>query len=140
MKTFEEYLEEELVIKVSPDKQRSENLLLESKRKLNYLDKKLEKLGLDKENCNDYIEDCYNVLMYLIRSKMILKGYNTTGKGAHEAEVSYSKILGLNNIELNKLNDLRYFRNGILYYGKKFDEEYTLKIIKFTKKVFKKIN
>ena len=139
MKTFEEHIEDNIIIKISPDKERSENLYLESKRKLGYLDKKIEKLGFE-DNCNDYVEDCYNILMYLIRSKMIFNGYNTTGKGAHEAEVSYSKKLGLNSMELEKLNNLRYFRNGILYYGKTFDKEYALDIIKFTKKIFKKMS
>ena len=36
------------------------------------------------------------------------------------------------------MTQLRYFRNGILYYGKTFDSEYAEKVIDFTKKIMKK--
>jgi hypothetical protein len=97
-------------------------------------------MGVNDENANDYIEDCYNVLIYLIRAKMLKKGYSSSGQGAHEAEVAFSKELGFNNVEVQLLNQLRYFRNGIMYYGKRFDREYAEKIIGFTKDKFKQLN
>ncbi len=67
---------------------------------------------------------------------MLLNGFSTTGKGAHEAEVSYLTEIGFNDKDVNFANDLRFSRNGIMYYGKRFDKAYALKVIYFTKKIY----
>ena len=139
VKSFEEFLKTGVVKKVSIDKSRAKNLFLESERKFKLLQKKIEKMGIDHEIANDYIEDSYNILIFLIRAKMLEKGYTSSGQGAHEAEVAYSRKLNFNDAEIQLLNQLRYFRNGILYYGKRFDKEYAEKIIKFAKKKFKEM-
>ncbi len=137
VKKFEEFIKEGIVKKISVDKNRANNLYLESERKFRLLQKKIEKLGVDDESANDYIEDCYNILIFIIRAKMLEKGYSSSGQGAHEGEVSYSGELEFSDAEVQLLDRLRYFRNGILYYGKRFDKEYANKIIEFTKKKFK---
>jgi predicted outer membrane protein len=71
---------------------------------------------------------------------MLEEGYSSSGQGAHEAEVSYSRKLKFNESDIELLDKLRHFRNGILYYGKRFDKEYAEKIIEFTKKKFKLLN
>jgi hypothetical protein len=139
MNEFEYFIELGIVRKITKDKQRSDNLTEESKRKFKLLNKAIEKMGVDDENANDYIEDCYNILISLIRAKMLEKGYSSSGQGAHEAEVAFSKKLGFNENEIKLLDNLRYFRNRILYYGRKFDKEYAEKIIKFTKEKFKEL-
>ena len=48
---------------------------------------------LYEENANDIIENCYNILIGLIRSKMLLQGFNSSGSWAHEAEISYLREL-----------------------------------------------
>ena len=78
--------------------------------------------------------------MFLIRSKMFETGYNSSGHGAHEAEVAYGKQLGFSDIDIVLLDQLRYFRNGILYYGKRFDKEYAEKIISFTENNYSKLS
>lgn len=78
--------------------------------------------------------------MILIRAVMLSEGYISSGKGAHEAEVCYAKKKGLSDKELALLDQLRYFRNGILYYGKSFDAEYAHSIIAFTHNVYEKLN
>jgi hypothetical protein len=137
IKSFEEFLKEGVIKKISIDKNRANNLYIESQRKIKLLQKRIDKLGVDDESANDYIEDCYNILIFLIRAKMLEEGYSSSGQGAHEAEVSYSRELGFNDSEIQLFDKLRYFRNGILYYGKRFDKEYANKIIEFTKKKFK---
>ena len=87
------------------------------------------------DNANDFVEQCYDSIMHLLRAKMYQDGYNTTGQGAHEAEVSYMRLLKLNEREVQFMNQLRYYRNGILYYGSRMDKEYAEKVIKFTKKL-----
>lgn len=140
IKNFEEFIEEGIIKTITPDKQRSENLLMESKRKFTLLKNNIDKLGVNDENANDYVEYCYNIIIFRIRAKMLIDGYSSSGQGSHEAEVSYGRNLNFSENELQLLNQLRYFRNGILYYGKQFDKEYAEKIITFTKKVYSKLN
>ena len=135
IKTFEEYIEEGIVKKVTPDFQRAESLIKESGKKYLFLQKMINSIGIEEDYANEYIEYCYNIIMFLIRAEMLKKGFSSSGKGAHEAEVSFAKQLGLSDDELQILDKLRYFRNGILYYGKQFDKEYAKKIIEFTKKI-----
>lgn len=87
------------------------------------------------DNANDYIESCYDSLIALIRARLYKEGYTSSGQGAHEAEVSYMEKIGFSETDIRTMDQLRYFRNGISYYGKKFDKEYADKIISFTKKL-----
>lgn len=136
IKSFEEFTAEGVVRKVSPDTQRAENLFLESERKFFLLKKTIKNMGIDSTNANDYVEYCYNILLFLIRAKMLNQGYTSTGQGAHEAEVAFTRTIGFSESDTVLLDQLRYFRNGILYYGKRFDKEYAEKIIKFTERIY----
>lgn len=139
VKRFKEYLENGLAKKTSPDHQRAANLREEAARKHKKLLKEIKIMGFGEDDANDYIEDCYDIIMPLIRAKMHEEGYNTTGKGAHEAEVAYARELGLTENELETLDQLRYFRNGICYYGKRFDKEYAEKTIQFMERIAEKL-
>jgi hypothetical protein len=136
MKTFEEYVEEGIVRKISPDPNRAKNLKLEAQRKYELLLVNSKKLGINDTNANDFVEYCYNIIMFLIRAKLFEEGYTSSGQGAHEAEVAYTQKIGFLEAQIRFLDELRYFRNGILYYGKRFDAEYAQKVIEFTKKIF----
>ena len=136
VKLFEEFIGEGVVKRVSPDRQRAENLFLESERKYLLLQKTIENMGIDNNNANDYVEYCYNIVMFLIRAKMLELGYRSSGPGAHEAEVAFARNIGFSGSEVRLLDQLRYFRNGIMYYGKRFDKEYAEQIINFTKKMY----
>jgi len=140
LKTFKEYLKSNKVRKAEPDKQRSFSLKKEYEQKITNLNEKLEKLGIKDENSNDYIEYIYDIIMLNIRSKLFEKGYYVSGQGAHEVEVSYLRELGLSEKDVQFCDQLRYHRNGILYYGKKFKKEYAKKTIEFLKKLIKKLN
>lgn len=139
LKNFEEFLKEGIVRKVSADGQRAKNLTLEAIRKNKSLKESMEKIGIKDENANDYIEYSYDILMFLIRAKLYAKGYASEGRGAHEAEVSFSRNLDFSEKEAAFLNQLRYFRNGILYYGKRCDVEYAKKVIGFMKAKFSQL-
>ena len=139
MKPFEDFLKEEIVKRITPNKERAKNLIAESERKMSSLREQLEKIGIKNENANDYVEYCYNIIMYLIRAKLYLEGYSASGQGAHEAEVSYLKILKFKENDIQFLDQLRYFRNGILYYGKIIDKEYAEKVIEFANKIYSKL-
>lgn len=131
LRQFEEYLEEGIVKKQTPDKLRASNLIKESERKTNSLKLVLNKIGLSNDNANDIIEYCYDIIINLIRARMLIEGYSSSGLGAHEAEVSYLRKLNFSESAVQFANQLRYFRNGILYYRKRFDKEYADKVIDF---------
>lgn len=139
IKKFEDYLNEGIVKKITPDKQRSFSLKEEAIRKHQFLEKQQKLIEIDDENANEFVEISYNIIMLILRSKMLEEGFNSSGQGAHEAEVAFSRTMNLKESEIKLLDQLRYFRNGILYYGKRFDKEYAQKVIIFTEKIIKKI-
>jgi len=139
MKSFEEFINEGVAKRVSPDKQRTKNLILESERKYNVLKDMIENMGIDDIKANDYIEYCYNIIMFSLRAKMLERGYTSSGQGAHEAEIAFALTIGFTESEILLLDKLRYFRNGILYYGKRLDKEYAEKVIEFTKRMYTKL-
>ena len=51
------------------------------------------------------------------------------------AEVSYMKELEFSENEVRFMNEVRYFRNGIKYYGKIFTKEYADQVVEFLKKI-----
>lgn len=139
LKQFEEYVNEGIARKETPDPQRAKNLINESARKMRSLQQNLEKVGIDADNTNDYVEYCYDTLMLLVRAKLYSDGYSTCGAGAHEAEVAYLRNLDIKESNIRFLDQLRYFRNGILYYGKLVDADYAEEVIQFTKKLHPKL-
>lgn len=139
LKNFNEFLRDGIVKKQSQDKLRAKSLINESNRKFNSLNRTLKNIGLDNENANDIVDFCYDIILNLIRAKMFLSGFNSSGMGAHEAEVSYLRELGISETEVIFANQLRYFRNGIKYYGKKFDKEYAKKVLEFMDKMRKRL-
>ena len=140
LKQFEEYLKLGIVKKQSPDISRAKSLMKEAEDSHNFLKQIIEKIGVLDNNSNDIIKISYDVIMSLIRAKMLSKGFNSSGYGAHEAEVSYLRVLKTSENDIEFINQLRYFRNGIMYYGKRFNSEYAEKVIKFLEEFKNKIN
>ena len=136
---FSEFIRKGIIRKATPDENRANDLISEAERKSNSLNVFLKKIGLSDNTANDIMEYCYDILINLVRSKLFLEGYSSSGAGAHEAEVSYLKILGFSNEEVLFANQLRYFRNGIKYYGKRFDKEYAEKVLAFLEKARRKL-
>ncbi len=139
LRFFEDFIKDGIVKKVSRNSERAKSLILESERKMFSLNEHLDKISVRNENANDYIEYCYDILMKLVRAKMLIDGYNASGFGAHEAEVSYLRNLGFKEQEVQFADQMRFFRNGILYYGTILDKEYADKVIEFTKKNYLKL-
>ncbi|MBI2044180.1 hypothetical protein HYT24_02340 [Candidatus Pacearchaeota archaeon] len=133
IKKFENFIRRGIVKKQSPDNSRSEFLVKESEKTYNSLLRQVSKIGIEDENANGYVKLCHDVLTELIRAKMLLDGYNASGFGAHEAEISYLRNLGFNESEVQFADQIRFFRNGILYYGTVLDKEYAEKVLSFTK-------
>jgi hypothetical protein len=133
IKEFEEFIKDRTVKTQSPDKSRAAFLIKEAEQGYIHLIELTKKIGVGNTNANSYVKNCYDILMELIRAKMFLDGYNASGFGAHEAEVSYAKKIGFNEKDIQFLNQIRFFRNGMLYYGTIIDKEYADKVIAFTR-------
>ncbi|MBS3054699.1 MAG: hypothetical protein J4431_04130 [Candidatus Aenigmarchaeota archaeon] len=114
LRLFGEYLREGTVRKQSPDKLRARSLLLESKDSYKILLSIAAEMGVNDDNANHVIKNAYDIVMELIRAKMLMDGFATTGKGAHEAEVSYMTMIGVSLKDVDFANEVRYFRNGIM--------------------------
>ena len=136
IKIFEEFISNKIVKKQTPDKSRAEFLCKEAENSYNLLLNLLEKIKLNDANANTFVKLSYDIIMELVRAKMLLEGYNASGFGAHEAEVSYLRILGFNENDVQFADQLRFFRNGMLYYGTIIDAEYAQKAINFTKQKY----
>jgi len=135
LKDFEEFIKEGIVKRQSPDVNRAKSLIKESEKSDKFLTEIVEKIGINNENANDIIKNAYDIIMEIIRAKMLLQGYNSSGQGAHEAEVAFLRKMKFPEFEIQFLNQLRYFRNGIVYYGKSFNKEYAEKVLNFLNKI-----
>ena len=133
MKEFNEYLRLGIAKKQSPNVGRARSLIDESDDKYQYVLTSLSIIPKEKLNANVILDQCYDVLMELIRAKMHIEGYNAGS--SHEAEVSYLQVLGFSAADVRFMNELRYYRNGTKYYGTKLDMQYAEQTIVFMKKV-----
>jgi len=139
VKEFADFVNEGIIKKQSPDKSRADFLFKELEKSRVFLKRLINSLGINNESANSIIKLSYDIIMEILRAKMLVKGLNASGTGAHEAEVSFLRELGFSENEVQFANQLRYFRNGIMYYGKIFDEEYARKVLNFLEKVCNKI-
>ena len=139
IKGFDEFIKKGIVRKVTPDPNRANNLKARAEDKKDSLKERIDKIGISDKNAEDYVESCYDIIMLMIRAKMLLSGYNATGYEAHKAEVSYLKNLGFSENEVQFMDKLRYFRNGILYYGTVLDKDYAEKVIDFFNQAYPKL-
>lgn len=136
---FEGYVKQGIIKKCSINRPRAEFLINETEKSLRGLLKRFDVLGIDEDNANSIVKDCYDIIMELIRSKLLLTGYCSAGQFAHEAEISYLKKYEFSDNDISFINDLRYFRNSVTYYGKVLGIEYAKKVIEFTKKIYPKL-
>ena len=139
LKSFEEYKKEGIIRKDKADLERAKSMIIESSRKTRSMLLNLEKIGINSDNANDYAEQSYDILMFLIRARLYSEGYVSSGIGSHEAEVAYLRVIGVPEKEVMFINELRYLRNGMLYYGKPVDKEYAEKAITFAKKMMPRL-
>ncbi|MBW2976398.1 hypothetical protein KY347_03055 [Candidatus Woesearchaeota archaeon] len=131
VRKFEEFVKQGIAKKQSPDISRAKFLVEESEQNRDVLLGILKKVEVNDKNANSIIKLAYDVIMGLVRAKMLLEGYHSAGQGAHEAEVSYLRLVGFKEIDVQFVDQLRYFRNGMLYYGTVMDKEYAENVLEF---------
>lgn len=134
MNTFESNLKLSVIIKIQPDKSRATYLREDAKKRETHMNKSLAVIELDDTNANYYLELTYDIFMSRLRAKMLEDGFTTSGEGAHEAQISYLEVLKFSQKDIQFMDQLRYFRNGIKYYGKSFSAEYAKKAIEYVKR------
>jgi len=139
LKRFEEFLGSGIVKNRIPDNLRAKSLIEEAEKRKRFIHELSRKVGLKDENANYFVENSYDTLIELLRAKLLIKGFYASGEGAHEAEVSFMRNLGFSESDARFMNSLRYFRNGILYYGKSFDKSYGDKVLKFLFRLYPKL-
>ena len=137
MKTFAEYLSSGIVRKQKANPERAKSLLAEAEKKRAFMIKVIENFSLRETEPNFVVESCYDILIELIRAKMFFDGYNS--QSSHEAEVSYMGFLSFSNAEIIFMDELRYFRNGIKYYGRIMDFEYVQKVLEFHNRIYPRL-
>ena len=136
---FNYYLTKNIVKKQNSSLPRAEFLINETSKSLIGLKRAVKKLGIDEFNANSIIKDSHDIIIELIRAKMLIEGFYASGNYAHEAEISYHKILNFSDFEISFANELRQARNGITYYGKMYDKEYAEKVYKFLEGFYPKL-
>lgn len=139
LKEFQEFMDLGIVRKRIKDLPRARSLLEESEKRKKFLYEVSDKINISDENANYFIENCYDILIELMRAKLLADGFGSSGEGSHEAEVSYMRNMDFPESDVRFMNDLRYFRNGIKYYGKNFDKDYANKVLNFLNKTYAKL-
>lgn len=137
IKGFEEFLKLGIVKTQTPNINRAISLIKEAEGKKRFLEVTLKNIPPQQIHYNSVAESCYDILMELIRAKMFIDGFNS--KNSHEAEVSYMKILGFTEAEIRFMNEIRYNRNGIKYYGTVIGKEYAEMVLQFMHKIYPKL-
>ena len=137
IKMFDEYIRLGIVKKQRQNTERAKSLINEAEDKKKFLEFSLKIMPIEKVYSNFIIDYCYDILMELIRAKMFMEGYNAGN--SHEAEVSYMRLLNFNDVDIKFMDELRYNRNGIKYYGIILDKEYSEKVLNFMNKIHSKL-
>jgi hypothetical protein len=136
---FEYYISQGIVKKSTFGSSRAEFLINETKKSLIGLNRVIKKIGIDEFNTNSIIKDIQDIILEMIRAKMLIDGFSASGNNAHEAEVAYMKILGFSDADISEVNELRKARNSITYYGKIYEVEYAKKVYVLLKSIYPKL-
>ena len=139
IKNFSEFIKEGIVKRQYSDLSRARFLAKESEKSYIFLVSIIKNIGINDDNANSIIKISYDTIMELIRAEMLTHGYNAVGQGAHEAEVAYLRDIGFSENDVQFADQLRYFRNRIMYYGKILDKEYAEKVLEFMNKTYPKL-
>lgn len=111
LRKFEEFVKEGIIVKRTADINRAKSLIEEGKRRKIFLKEMCEKISVSDKNANYFIENAYDILIELVRAKLLLDGFKSSGVSAHEAEVSYLRNLDFIESNIRFMNELRYVKN-----------------------------
>jgi len=135
IRNFNEYIDEGIARIGRIDHSRAASLREESDDEARFLKELVTTTGVTERSANTIVKAVYDIIMAKIRAVMLEKGFHASGRGAHEAEVAFLREHGISESDVQFCDQLRYFRNGIMYYGKKCDAEYAEKVIGFLERM-----
>lgn len=123
---------DEEIFKISKDPERAKDLFVMAKERMELV--KVYPRNLSYK----LIEEYYEVLKELMTALMYLDGWKTL---SHMKLIEYTTqhVSGLNEKEIELLNTLRKFRNGIMYYGRRISEDFLINNEEDVHKVAKKL-
>ncbi len=139
VRNFKEFIEEGIVRKQSADGSRARFLAGESEKSYAFLLEIIKNYGITPQNASTVVKLAYDIIMEMTRACMLKEGYNAAGQGAHAAEVSYLRKIGFRENDIQFADQMRSFRNSIMYYGKELDEEYAKSVFEFLKKAYPRL-
>jgi hypothetical protein len=136
--SFDEFMRSGKAKRQTPNRQRAISLAKEAKDKKEFLGISIASIPPQKMNPNFIVDSCYDIMLEMIRAKMLLDGFNAGS--SHEAEVSYMERLGFPETEISFMDEVRYYRNGTKYYGTILSTEYANKVLSFMRRVYPKLS
>jgi len=120
------------IFRISKDKARAKDLFEMAKERLDIIIKSIPESVPYK-----ILEEYYEISVQLITSFMYLKGYKTL---SHIALIHFlSKEYGFNRDEIQILDNMRKFRHGTIYYGRKESGNFYINHKKEIKEIIKKL-
>lgn len=129
---WKECLENNISIKVSPNKAKASSLTETAKERIKFI----EKIKITKSNARFLFENYYSSLTEIIHSILILEGFKVNN---HLCLGFYLRdILKRNDLYLI-FDDCRYKRNSIVYYGKDLNFEVAKESITNIKKLIEEL-
>ena len=131
--TWEECIESNSSINISPDKSKAKSLVDTAVGRNKFLDKS----ELNEESSNYIFEGYYSSTLEILHALVLLKGYKVSN---HICLGYYLRDI-LNNKKLFRLfDDCRFKRNSLVYYGRKMDFETGKSAIEKCKSLIKELN
>jgi len=129
---WNECLESNSSIKITPDIQRAKSLLETSFERIKFINK-----DLNENTANFMFEDYYTSILEMLEAIVLLNGYKVFN---HVCLGFYLRDV-LNRKELYMIfDDLRFKRNSLVYYGKRMGFEFANKAINDSKKLISDLN
>jgi len=128
--SWNDCIENNSVIKASPDIKRAESLIETAKDRIKLISK------VNERNCNFVFEDYYTSLLELLQALVIKQGYKVLNHiclGYYIRDVLKREDLFI------IFDDLRYKRNSLTYYGSKMEFEIAKQSIKKCQTIIKEI-
>ena len=139
MHNFSRFVEDGVARKSFPDSHRAGSVIEDARKRKEFIELTEKAIGISDDNANYFVESAYEVLVQLARAKLLADGYLASGEGAHEAEISYLRTLRIPESDVLFLDRLRYRRNGIRYYGERFNRFYALQVMSFMRKLYPRL-
>lgn len=132
MENWKECLEENFVLKISPDKAKAKSLIETANGRVDYV----KNIILNESNANYIFEDYYSSILEYLHALVILDGYKVIN---HLCLGYYLKEILKKEGLFRIFDDLRFKRNGLVYYGKRMEFEVSLDAINKCKKLIREL-